>query len=407
MLKEKPHYGWLICFCGLLLMFCNSGLVVNSFQVYMPYISEVNGFTELQLSLIPTLRNLGGITAKLFTAFYFEKLGLRRGVTLATALIALAFIFYGLGTGSIIMYCIAAALAGLGNGLGAMIPISILIKNWFRDRSALALSLCSSGSAFATFFCPAIVTWMAENISLSSAFLSESVLVMCLMLVIFFIVRNTPAEKGMEPYTDSRIKQADVKVRNFGTAPSSFWNTMMLLSCFMVGALGLAFPSFNAMYYREIGMSSGLIASALTFSGIILLVAKWAYGIINDAIGSYRTNVLFIGALLLGMVSGCMLDADSIFMLYLSTALMNIGLVLATIGLSVWAADLSSETTYVRTLRNYQVSYTIGGLLFSSVPGMLADLTGSYYPTRLLAVALAIIVLIGVLGAYRSIRTKN
>ena len=154
-------------------------------------------------------------------------------------------------------------------------------------------------------------------------------------------------------------------------------------------------------------MSSGLIASALTFSGIILLVGKWIYGIINDAIGPYRTNMLFIGALLLGMAGGCMLDADSIFMLYLSTALINFGLVLATVGISIWAADLSSEATYVKTLRNYQVSYTIGGLAFSSIPGFLADLTGSYYPTRLLSFALSVIVLIGVLGAYRSIRAKH
>ena len=70
--KAKPHYGWLICLCGILLMFYNSGLVVNAFQVYMPYISEVNGFTDLQVSLIPTLRNLFSIFAKVFTAFILK-----------------------------------------------------------------------------------------------------------------------------------------------------------------------------------------------------------------------------------------------------------------------------------------------------------------------------------------------
>ena len=78
-----------------------------------------------------------------------------------------------------------------------------------------------------------------------------------------------------------------------------------------------------------------------------------------------------------------------------------------TVGISIWAANLSSEEGYVRTLRNYQVSYTIGGLAFSSVPGLLADLTGSYLPTRLLAIALSLIVVIGVLGAYRSSSKQN
>lgn len=406
MRNNKPHYGWLICLCGVLLMFSNSGLVVNAFQVYMPYITEVNGFTDLQVSMIPLLRNLFSIFSKVLTAVYFEKLGLRRGVTLATLLIASAFVFYGLGTGSIVMYCIAAALAGLGYGLGAMIPISILIKGWFRDRSAFVLSICASGSAIATFICPIVVTWMVENVSLAASFLVEGLCVCLIALVIWLLVRNTPADKGMEPYTDSSTAAA-VKAKVVGRAPAPFWNGMMLLACFMVGALGLALPSFNTLYYKEIGMSSTLIASSLTFSGVILLVGKWVYGIINDAIGPQRTNVLFTGALLAGAVTGCMLSADSVVMLFLSTALINTGLVIATVGISIWAANLSSEEGYVRTLRNYQVSYTIGGLAFSSVPGLLADLTGSYLPTRLLAIALSLIVVIGVLGAYRSSSKQN
>lgn len=401
MTQRKLHYGWLICLCGVLLMFSNSGLVVNAFQVYMPYITEINGFTDLQVSMIPLLRNLFSIFAKVLTAVYFEKLGLRRGVTLATLLIAAAFLFYGLGTGSIVMYCIAASLAGLGYGLGAMIPISILVKNWFADRSAFVLSICASGSAISTFVCPIAVTWMVEHFSLSAAFLAEGSCVVVIAGILWLLVRNTPADKGMAPYADSDTADKP-KARTYGNPPAPFWGFMMLVACFMVGALGLALPSFNTLYYKEVGMSSTLIASSLTFSGVILLVGKWGYGIINDAIGSNRTNVLFTGALLIGAVTGCMLTADSVVMLFLSTALINTGLVVATVGISIWAANLSSEESYVRTLRNYQVSYTIGGLVFSSVPGLLADLTGSYLPTRLLAIVLSAIVVIGVLGAYRS-----
>ena len=64
MTKGKLHYGWLICLCGVLLMMTNSGFVVNAFQVYMPYITEINGFSDLQVSMIPTLRNLFSILAK-------------------------------------------------------------------------------------------------------------------------------------------------------------------------------------------------------------------------------------------------------------------------------------------------------------------------------------------------------
>lgn len=387
-------------------MFCTSGLSVSAFSVYTPYIVEHCGFTNVQVSMLTTLRNLFSVLAKLMVAGFYAKIGLRRGITLAGLCAAGGFFLYAFGTGNVLLYYTAAALTGLSNGLGAMIPISILISRWFRSRRTLALSICASGTAVATFLCPSLATWAVETWSLSAAFAMEACLVLACILLIAALVRNHPEEKGLEIYDTGTVSQAK-KAPSGGDRLTPFFYGLMLLACFLVGGLTLAFPSYNTLYYREVGFSASEIALVLTFGGITLLLGKWIYGFCNDLLGSYRTNFLFIGAIIVGTTLGCMLNRERIVVLLISNALWTIGFALATVGISVWASNLSDESSYVKTLRNFQLGYTLGGLAFSSVPGILADLTGSYYPTRLLSVAMACVIMVCVQSAYRSIRKKQ
>lgn len=58
----------------------------------------------------------------------------------------------------------------------------------------------------------------------------------------------------------------------------------------------------------------------------------------------------------------------------------GIGASLTTVGLSVWAADFSCAERRAQSVQRFQLCYAIGGLAFSFMPGMVADLTGSYAP---------------------------
>ncbi len=56
--KHPIHYAWRVCLGCALLLFCTSGLCINAFTVYQPYILTRNGFTNAQSSLIITVRGL-------------------------------------------------------------------------------------------------------------------------------------------------------------------------------------------------------------------------------------------------------------------------------------------------------------------------------------------------------------
>jgi hypothetical protein len=71
--------------------------------------------------------------------------------------------------------------------------------------------------------------------------------------------------------------------------------------------------------------------------------------------------------------------------------LFGVGLPLATVGLTVFARDLSTPDQYAATIRQFQLAYMAGSLLFGPVPGFLADTTGSYFPTYRLLTVFAVI----------------
>ena len=73
--------------------------------------------------------------------------------------------------------------------------------------------------------------------------------------------------------------------------------------------------------------------------------------------------------------------------------LFGFGAPLTTVGLSVWAADFSCTER--------QLCYAIGGLAFSFVPGMVADLTGSYAPVYVIFALFGVFSILTVQSTYR------
>lgn len=402
---DSGWYAWVICACCTILMFCTSGLIVSAFSVYVPYIQETSGFNDVQMSLLTTIRNLFSILAKAATVAVITRIGLKKTIVASCMMAGVSFFLFGLDTDSFTLYCAASALAGFSNGLGAMVPISLLIQKWFYSQRTFALSICASGSAFATFLCPGLIAKGASNLGLGTTFFIEAAVILGIAVILSLLVFNNPESKGMKPYVTG--KEETSKEKKYGSKPSALNNLMMLAACFMVGSLTLAFPNSNTLYYREIGFDNGTIASVVSFSGITLLVGKWLYGAINDKAGPFRTNFLFIGTIILGCLMGCFLNTQRAMLLYLSQALSTIGFALATVGISVWAENMSDQQSYAKTLRNYQLSYTLGGIICSVLPGFIAQYTGSYFGTRIAAVVMSVLILLFVQYTFFTSRDKD
>lgn len=296
---KRIHYGWVVCLGCALLLFCTSGLAVNAFTIYQPYIITQNGFTNAQASFLITVRSLFAFLPMFLTGAYYKRFSLRVGMTLAGLLTAGSFLLFGCAR-TYAMYCLAAMVLGFGYGFGTMIPIAIVLEHWFIQKRTFAISLCSAITGLSTLGFPSALTWSVETYGLQFTFLAEGLGIAVLALLAFLFVRDNPAQAGEQPYGAGHPEETFRSIRSSGTLRKQNWYLLvpMLL---LIGAMTNVGYSHLAVLAASEGFESHITALAITVSGVMMTVSKCIYGWISEKLSTYRSNWIFGAILIAGM----------------------------------------------------------------------------------------------------------
>ncbi|MBR2836121.1 MAG: MFS transporter [Coriobacteriales bacterium] len=395
------HYSWLVCSGCAIALFCTSGLSINAFTVYQPFLIDAYGLTGAESSAIITVRSLFAFIAMFLTAPYYKRISLRAGLTLATLLIAAGILLFGLAR-DFISCCFAAAVVGIAYGLGTMVPIAMLLGRWFEGGRNTALGICTAVTGLSTLGIPTLLTALVETWGLTFAFTAEAVFIVLCALACFVLVRSCPADMGLEPYgqgllgdTTQTMSQADKK-----PLAKRAWYVLapMLL---LLGGLTSVGYSHLSVFTSSNGFASHVTALFITVSGVALILSKIAFGFLSEKISVYRCNWLFGCCLIAGFVLLCVAQS-SIVLMFCGVCLYGIGLATTTVGLTAWAGDLSDTAHYDQTVRRFQIGYAAGGLVFSPLPGILADaFGGSYIPAYIFFAVCAVFVVLTIQAVYR------
>lgn len=406
MLSRQSLRPWLVCLGGAIMLFSVMGLGSNVYSVYQPYIIAQNGFTNTQASWIITTRSLF-IVLGMFTAGRLcALLGLRRTGVGAMLLLALSRFLFG-GAASLPVYLAAGALTGLAYGWGGMIPLSLLIDRWFRDRNAFALGLASAGSGLATILVPAPLTWLIQSWGLAAAFWAEGSLVLLLTLAVFFLVRNDPVQLGLRPYIRGGETAEDtapaVHPAPGGMTPL-YWG-MFLFAIFLIGApTGIGISNVGVLYTTE-GFDPGTVAVLVSCVGLALMAGKTLYGELADRLGGWRSSLILYGVSLLSYVLLCMARGGSRPIAFAAVLTFGLGLPVSNVSFSVWARDFLGDEGFAKGLKWSQTLYALGIVVLGPVPGWLADRTGSYVPSYFLFLVMMTISALLILLVYRRTRS--
>ena len=390
---KKIHYAWVSCAVGMLMYFCNMGLCNNSMSVFLPFIEGTEGFTGAQGSTIMTVRCISSLISMYFVAAYYDRISMRLGAALATAVSALSYLIYSFG-GSVFTYYAGAVAAGVGYSLGAIIPASILINNWFDRRRGLALSLSTAGTGICSVLTPSLITTAVENLGLAAALRCVFVFDLICCVLIFLLARQTPAEMGMRPYGEGEADAARGKgrvkscgVRCMGAAEWIFAGLAMIL----VGAVSTGGTGHLSILLTTSGFTSADAAKVFALWGLMLIVGKLLYGVLSDYVGGKWSMIICYSIYVLGCGSSLLFMGGNLVVGFVFASFMGVGMSVVTVGPPVWAADLSTPDKYSRTLKKMQMCYTVGGVIFTSVPGILYDALGNYQSAYMMFAAFAVI----------------
>ena len=334
---------------------------------------SILGFSNTQISVLLFLRSLLSVIGMTVVNRFLSKYEIRRVVTAAMIMAAASFVIYGVST-SYAGCLIAAALSGSAYGFGSMIPVSILISRWFNDHRGLALGVCMASTGVSTFIASPVITWAADAFSLKISFLAEACFVAVLCVLVWVLLRSMPSCLDLEPLGSNDGAAVSYAKK---TAPQTSI-AIMTAGFLLLGMAANNVASNLSLLYQSVGYDSDRIASVVAFFGISLAIGKCVSGLVVDKIGPYRScGVLFIISIV-----GCALCCTAGFtgLTIASTAVIMIGfgMAVASIAPTSFALRVASEGDYPEILSKFQTSHTLGGLIFTTIPGIIADKTDSY-----------------------------
>lgn len=409
-MKAQP-YRFTICALSTVMVFVCVGLVSNAFSICLPFIIKVHGFSNTQISLLATMKSVTSLLAMFSADRYYGRLGLKKGIALAMLSASLSFFIYGISS-TPLLYCAASALSGISYAMGGMIPASLLIRQWFPLKPAAALGIAASGSGIGSVLGPVTLLFLIENFGLSSAFLAQALAVAAVTLPIVALIReNTPEHTGIETASVEDFPETEVSSgssRDCIHGGTLLHNRLsrreqlhILCGSFLIGVLGLTGFNYLSLLYTSAGHSAATVSFFLSLMGILLIAGKCSFGWIADRAGSFRTAALFCLFLCIGQLLCCFAPQSGRLLFGITFLFLGMGLALASVGLSIMASDFCQVGNYATVLKNYQLSYALGGLVSSAVPGMLADRTGSYLPSYILFFILSIALFLFIIPVYR------
>ena len=405
MKNKKLHYAWIVAIgCGLI-MLVGVGFAANLFTIFLSSLQERLSLTKTQGSSLVSLQNFAGMASMYVFGLLYSKHSIRRLVCLCDVLIAFGFLLYA-HAGTLAACYPAAICLGVGYGGGSMVPASILAARWFSKNRGTAIAISSCGSALANVIFPPILTYLIENVSPASAFVMAGGLALVLGLVTFLLVRDYPAEKGLQPLgaeealpTDAESSRNTSAQKKAGPSAESIRLPrtrdfgIFLICCVLLGMIITPLLNYITPYLTSEGFEPMFASMVISVYGAIMFFSKPLYGQIADRFGGFKANFYILFLMLLGVLS-FPLGGFHHRLAILIPVLIGLGLPVSSIGLPLWCVDLFGTESYARVLSFSKLVVTLGATIGAMIFGVVYDHTGSYRPAYLIQAVFVILLLI-------------
>lgn len=382
-MKTKNYYYVIIAVCGILLGVVFMGQA-SLYSPIAPFLKENFNLSYTQTSMIATIQNLASVAATFMITTIYDNLGVRKGLIIPLVCGVLSSIIYCFANG-FVMICIAAALSYFCFSLGGMMPASLIMNRWFIKRRGLVLGLCSAGSGITSML---LSGWISARVAASGIASAESVIAVFIavggILVLTFL-RNTPEEIGLTAYgkeeaSDTAASKSKKSTRCVNIKPLS--QKAKIIMCAAVVCCGFtgfgAIPNFT-LAATSLNYDPVFVGGLIGITGALAIGGKPFFGVLSDMLGAPKANFVYMTAVAVAELLLFIVKPGMDLALYIVVIIFGLGCyAITTIGVPIWAADLSDSENYSKNLKTFQLCSTIGGLISAPLPGIIADATGNY-----------------------------
>lgn len=376
------------------------------------FLIQVTG--ELQISrsaftLANTILQGLGIFLPPIVSARLARGNMKRIQTVSIIGFVLSYASFSLATNVIHLY-ISSFFTGVFFLNASLIPVSMMITNWFVKKRGLAMSIAMAGIGVGgTIFSP-VITWLLGAYGWRSTYRIMALIILVLALpAALFILRKRPEDMGLLPYgsedaaiqdaASKRIpKKADIvfplSVKESRTKLFFilFIFGMLCNGLINTGSLGHFPPAIEELQGPQV---QALIISMYSMIGIF---GKLVLGWLNDRFGVVASTAF--GCITFALSFIFILFGQNISMLYIMAFLFGLGDAIGTvtpplITSAIFGAEKYGEAYGIANSFT-QIGLSLGALMVAAV----YDTSGSYNTAWILLIILTLGAFAGWVGAY-------
>ena len=407
--RKKIYYGWFVVF-GCLMITCT--MVPPIMALSNKFLIQVTG--ELQISrsaftLANTILQGLGIFLSPIVSARLARGNMKRIQTVSIIGFVLSYASFSLATNVIHLY-ISSFFTGIFFLNASLIPVSMMITNWFVKKRGLAMSIAMAGIGVGgTIFSP-VITWLLGAYGWRSTYRIMALIILVLALpAALFILRKRPEDMGLLPYGSEDAAIQDAASKRIPKKADSVFplsvkesRTKLFFILFIFGMLcnGLINTGSLGHFPPAIEELQGPQVQALIISmySMIGIFSKLVLGWLNDRFGVVVSTAF--GCITFALSFIFILFGRNISMLYIMAFLFGLGDAIGTvtpplITSAIFGAEKYGEAYGIANSFT-QIGLSLGALMVAAV----YDTSGSYNTAWILLIILTLGAFAGWVGAY-------
>ncbi len=137
---QKIHYSWWIMLACCFIMACGLGIIYNCAGVFFKPVGDALGINRGPISLYMTLMNIIMTLLLPFAGRILTKYRIEFVVSIAFVVDFLVFGSLSLAK-TVTYFYVAAVILGFCNAFILLLPVPILINNWFKKRVGFVMGV--------------------------------------------------------------------------------------------------------------------------------------------------------------------------------------------------------------------------------------------------------------------------
>ncbi|WP_298036367.1 MFS transporter [uncultured Desulfuromonas sp.] len=281
------HYGWVIVLAGALTLFACLGLARFAFGMLLPAMRTGLGLAYDQMGLVSTGNFAGYLAAVALAPLLIRRLRPRATIVAGLLLIAACMLALGRCHGFLPVLALYTVV-GVGSGL-ANIPVMVLVSHWFRrERRGRAAGLMVTGNGLAIIFAGALVPVLNRGLGgdgWRTSWLVLGLISLGIAIAAAFLLRNDPAELGLEPLGDRRpIPPEQIPAKE---SPDEARTLIQLGVLYLIfGATYMVYGTFIVTtMVEDFGFSEARAGMFWSWVGFFGLFSGVVFGGLSDRIG--------------------------------------------------------------------------------------------------------------------------